>query len=122
MDNATMAHNGSVEIYMAQQQKVQVNEGTLTLGSTLQRSDYHVFQEGCNRLCKSSADSILLDLTRCTFVSSLLIGMLVEKVTEMREMNKKVLVRVSPEVGHFLHMAHIYHLINYEIVEPLEKR
>ena len=102
----------------ALQKKILVEEGTLTLESTLQRSDYNNFQEGCNRLCNSNANSVLLDLSRCTYVSSMLIGLLVDKVTMMKERRKDVLVRVSPEVGRFLHMAHLYHLLNYEIVEP----
>jgi hypothetical protein len=43
------------------------------------------------------------------------IGTLVDSVVQMKVDGKDVGVRVSPEIGHFLNMAHLYHLFSYEI-------
>jgi anti-anti-sigma regulatory factor len=101
--------------------KVLVKDSVLTLECTLQRADYNAFQEGCALLAKSRTPVVTMDLTRCTYVSSLFIGMLVDAVTSMKAQGKNVSVRVSPQVGRFLHMAHLYHLFEYSIVEPAEE-
>ncbi|MCY3021525.1 MAG: hypothetical protein NTW87_21130 [Planctomycetota bacterium] len=59
-----------------------------------------------------------MDLTRCTYLSSLFVGCLVDALTQMKADGKDVKVFVSPEIGHFLHMAHLYHLFTYQIVAP----
>jgi anti-anti-sigma factor len=97
--------------------KIAVSDGVLVLKCNLQRADYSAFEEACKELQTSGLQKILLDLTRCTYVSSLFIGILVDSVTQMKAEGKDVLVHVSPEVGRFLHMAHLYHLIQYKIVD-----
>jgi anti-anti-sigma factor len=97
--------------------KIAVSDGVLVLKTNLQRADYSGFEEACRELQLSAFPKILLDLTRCTYVSSLFIGILVDSVTQMKADGKDVLVHVSPEVGRFLHMAHLYHLIQYKIVD-----
>ncbi|HYF49958.1 MAG TPA: STAS domain-containing protein [Planctomycetota bacterium] len=93
-------------------------ETTLTLKGNLQRADFAAFEHACQTLVKSAHCKVVLDMSACTYVSSLVIGILVDAVTQMRADGKDVKVRVSPEVGRFLHMAHLYHLFSYEIVEP----
>ena len=103
------------------QKKVLVKDSVLQLQCTLQRADFNAFQEGCAALSRCKTPNVMLDLTRCTYVSSLFIGMLVDAVTSMKSQGKVVSVQVSPQVGRFLHMAHLYHLIQYSIVEPTEE-
>jgi anti-anti-sigma factor len=101
--------------------KVLVKDSVLQLQSTLQRADFNAFQEGCAMLAKCKSPEVMFDLTRCTYVSSLFIGMLVDAVTSIKAQGKTVLVHVSPQVGRFLHMAHLYHLFSYTIVESTEE-
>lgn len=101
--------------------KVLVKNSVLQLQCTLQRADFNSFQEGCEVLARCKAPQVVFDLTRCTYVSSLFIGMLVDAVTSMKTQGKTVLVQVSPQVGRFLHMAHLYHLFDYSIIEPAEE-
>ena len=98
--------------------KVVCNDGILKLACNLQRADYSLFQEACMQLCKSSHSEVTIDLTLCTYVNSLVIGTLVDTVTQLKTDGKQVKVRVSPEVGRFLHMAHLYHLFSYDICAP----
>jgi anti-anti-sigma regulatory factor len=98
--------------------KFLLNEGVLTLQANLHRADYNGFQQACHKLRTSKAQAVRLDLTKCTYVSSLFIGLLVDVVTQMKTDGKDVTVHVSPEVGRFLHMAHLYHLFAYTIVDP----
>lgn len=98
--------------------KIVFKDNYLKLCCNLQRADYAPFQVACEKLGKSPAQQVTLDLTMCTYISSLIIGILVDSVTTMKAAGKDVQVRVSPEVGRFLHMAHLYHLFNYEIVQP----
>jgi anti-anti-sigma factor len=101
--------------------KLLVSEGVLVLATNLQRADYSAFENACRELQQSQYKKILLDLTRCTYVSSLFIGILVDSVTQMKAEGKEVMVHVSPEVGRFLHMAHLYHLIQYKILDATLK-
>jgi anti-anti-sigma regulatory factor len=98
--------------------KFLLKEGILTLQANLHRADYNGFQQACNQLRTSPVKTVRLDLTKCTYVSSLFIGLLVDVVTQMKADGKDVTVHVSPEVGRFLHMAHLYHLFAYTIVDP----
>jgi anti-anti-sigma regulatory factor len=98
--------------------KFVLKEGVLTLQANLQRADYNGFQQACHILRTSKAQSVRVDLTKCTYVSSLFIGLLVDVVTQMKTDGKDVTVHVSAEVGRFLHMAHLYHLFAYTIVDP----
>jgi anti-anti-sigma factor len=98
--------------------KIHLSKNALKLCCNLQRADYAAFQQSCSELARSTAVSVTMDLTQCTYVSSLVIGILVDTVTQMKADGKAVKVRVSPEVGRFLHMAHLYHLFSYEIIEP----
>jgi len=95
-----------------------LKDAQLTLKGNLQRADHAAFEHACQTLVRSAHCKVVLDLTASTYVSSLVIGILVDSVTQMRADGKDVKVRVSPEVGRFLHMAHLYHLFSYEIVEP----
>lgn len=98
--------------------KFVVKDSVLTLQTNLHRADYNGFQQACNHLRASSYNMVRLDLTKCSYVSSLFIGLLVDVVTQMKADGKDVTVHVSPEVGRFLHMAHLYHLFAYTIVDP----
>jgi anti-anti-sigma factor len=95
-----------------------LNDNILKMNGNLQRADYGSFERACQTLVQSKHLKVEIDLTNCTYVSSLVIGMLVDSITQMKADNKDVKVRVSPEVGRFLHMAHLYHLFSYDIVEP----
>jgi anti-anti-sigma regulatory factor len=98
--------------------KIVCKDGVLKLMCNLQRADFSVFQELCAQLCRSNYETVTIDFTMCTYVNSLVIGSLVDTVTQLKTDGKEVTVLVSPEVGRFLHMAHLYHLFAYEIVEP----
>ena len=91
---------------------------TLSLCCNLHRTDHQAFQDACNQLCNSSHSALVMDLTKCTYMNSMLIGVLVDAVTGMKIAEKTVTVYVSPEIGRFLHMAHLYHIFEYEIAEP----
>ena len=97
--------------------KVIVRDGVLTLTANLQRVDYAAFQRGCHELRHSPEREVTLDLSHCTYGSSSFIGDLVEAVTQMKTDGKLVNVQVSPELGRLLHMAHLYHLFAYQIVD-----
>lgn len=99
-------------------QKIALNKGVLTLHATLQRADYNQFQRACNELASSAHREITLDLSRSTYASSIFIGILVDVVTRMKTDGKDVTVFVSAEIGKLLHMAHLYHLFTYQIVQP----
>ena len=99
------------------QPKVTVNNAILYVHSNLQRADYGSFQQACAELRQSTYSEVTLDLTRCTYATSSFIGDLVEAVTQMKTEGKNVKVLVSPELGRLLHMAHLYHLIAYDIVD-----
>jgi anti-anti-sigma regulatory factor len=102
------------------EQRVLFEKGRLQVQCALQRADFGAFQDGCNALMHSPSPHVVLDLTRCTYVSSLFIGVLVDAVTTMQTAGKTIDVLVSPQVGRFLHMAHLYHLFEYTIVERPE--
>ena len=102
------------------EKRVILEKDRLQVQCTLQRADYAAFQEACNGLVHSPSPHVVLDLTRCTYVSSLFIGMLVDAITSMQTNGKTIDVLVSPQVGRFLHMAHLYHLFEYTIVESAE--
>jgi len=97
--------------------RVAVHDGTLVVHANLLRADYNAFQKACAALMASSSShkTVTLDLTRCTYLSSLFIGTLVDTVVQMKADGKIVAVCVSPEIGHFLNMAHLYHLFGYQI-------
>ena len=98
--------------------KVSLCDGKLRLNCNMQRADEGAFQKACEELLKSPVREVEIDLTACTYINSLAIGTLVDTVTQLKADGKQVTVRVSREVGRFLHMAHLYHLFSYEIVEP----
>jgi anti-anti-sigma regulatory factor len=97
--------------------KIEVTPDCLRIAANLQRADINRFQDACSAFCKTPERDVILELTRCTYVSSLVIGILVDTVTQLKTDGKNVTVLVSPEVGKFLHMAHLYHLFSYEIVD-----
>lgn len=97
--------------------KVLLQDGNLRLSCNMQRADETLFQEACRELVSSTVRDVSIDLTSCTYINSLSIGTLVDTVTQLKGDGKQVSIRVSPEVGRFLHMAHLYHLFSYEIVE-----
>jgi len=97
--------------------KIHLKQGTLVLLDDLQRGDLSAFQSACEELARIANTKVCLDLTKCTYVSSLFIGVLVEAVTQMKTNGKDVSVYVSPEIGRFLHMAHLYHLFSYQIMD-----
>ena len=98
--------------------KIILKQGVLKLMCNLQRADDLQFQAACEQLCKQQGNEFLIDLTLCTYINSLGIGSLVDTVTQLKTDGKQVTVKVSPEIGRFLHMAHLYHLFSYQIVEP----
>jgi anti-anti-sigma regulatory factor len=87
----------------------------LIVHTNLMRVDHAGFEVACRELCARTMPSVHIDLTRCTYLSSMFIGTLVDCVVQMKVDGKTVGVRVSPEIGHFLNMAHLYHLFSYEI-------
>jgi anti-anti-sigma factor len=97
--------------------KIEMTQERLRVTANLQRADINHFQEACAALCKTSHQDVVIELTRCTYVSSLVIGILVDTVTQLKTDGKQVTVLVSPEVGRFLHMAHLYHLFAYQVVD-----
>lgn len=103
------------------QTSISVRDGVLTLHRNLQRADYNTFQNACAELRTSALEKATLDLGRCTYMNSMFVGVLVDVVTQMKMDGRTVVVWVSPELGRFLHMAHLYHLFTYQIVD-LEDR
>ncbi|HYG76192.1 MAG TPA: STAS domain-containing protein [Planctomycetota bacterium] len=103
--------------------KISLHGATLTVHANLQRAEYAGFQRACNDLRLFPEREVTIDLARCTYGSSSFIGDIVEAVTQMKADGKKVTVLVSPELGRLLHMAHLYHLFAYTIVDThLEAR
>jgi len=97
--------------------KVLLKNGTLSVSANLQRAEYLSFQRACKELCVSKHGEVTIDLSQCTYGTSSFIGDIVEAVTQMKSDGKKVTVLVSPELGRLLHMAHLYHLFAYLIVD-----
>jgi anti-anti-sigma factor len=97
--------------------RITVADGVLTLAANPLRADIAAFAAACGQLAGSQAGTAILDLTRCTYLSSQYIGVLVDTVTQMKMDGREVVVRVSPELGRFLHMAHLYHIFAYEIAD-----
>lgn len=81
------------------------------------RVDFADFEKALADLNAIKVPSVTIDLTQCTYASSLFIGALVEGVTQLKTHGKTVTVRVSPELGRFLNMARLFHLFEYQIVE-----
>lgn len=102
----------------AQRKILLTGDCTLSVQANLLRADYHAFEAACDRLCSSPQRAATLDLTRCTYLSSMFIGALVDTVIQMQVDGKAVRILVSAEIGRFLNMAHLYHLFAYEIVMP----
>ena len=100
------------------QPKITVKGGVLCLYGNLQRADYAAFQQACQEICQSKLKNVTLDLTRCSYGTSSFVGDIVEAVTQMKTDGKNVCVNVSPELGRLLQMAHLYHLFEYNIVDP----
>jgi len=80
------------------------------------RVDFADFERAMKELDQIRVMEVSIDLTQCTYASSLFIGALVEGVTQLKTHGKNVKVRVSPELGRFLNMARLFHLFDYEIV------
>src|SRR5438105_676256 len=99
-----------------------LKDGKLCLNANLPRSEYSAFQGACDELIHCALKEVTIDLTACTYVNSLFIGTLVDAVTQMKMNGKQVNVYVSPEVGHFFHMAHLYHLFVYKVIQPAEDK
>ncbi len=81
------------------------------------RVDFADFERAMGELDQIRVMEVTIDLTQCTYASSLFIGALVEGVTQLKTHGKNVKVRVSPELGRFLNMARLFHLFEYEIVQ-----
>jgi len=113
-----MSENPAASQVSVVHSKVCTSGDAVCLMGNLQRQDFKLFEQACAQLRESPAHAVTLDLTRCTYVSSLTIGILVDAVTEMKALGKEVRVLVSPKVARFLHLAHLYHLFSYEIAEP----
>jgi anti-anti-sigma factor len=99
--------------------KLVMTPGCLQIMANLQRADIHAFQEACGALGQAPETEIILDMTRCTYVNSLVVGILVDAITQMQTSGKQVTLIVSPEVGHFLNMARLYHLFSYQIADAM---
>jgi anti-anti-sigma factor len=97
--------------------KIILKPGLLKLTCNIQRADDLQFQMMCEQLCEQKLEEFLIDLTSCTYMNSLAIGALVDTVSHLKTIGKQVTVKVSPEIGRFLHMAHLYHLFSYQVVE-----
>jgi anti-anti-sigma regulatory factor len=92
------------------------NETALTVLGNPMRVDFADFERELEALKTLHAHEVSIDLTKCTYASSLFIGALVEGVTSLKSSGRTVKVRVSPELGRFLNMARLFHLFEYEIV------
>ncbi len=94
-----------------------LTDSTLFVTSALKRSDFAAFQRAWRSLHQSSWAAVTLDLTGCTYGSSTFIGEVTDAVVQMTAGGKEVVVLVSPELGRLLHMAHLYHLFQYTVVD-----
>jgi len=92
-----------------------LSAGSLRVLGDLQRPDLAAFKQAFSALCDSQHQSAYVDLTQCTYMSSLFIGELADAVMRMKAGGKDVHVAVSAEIGKTLHMARLYHLFDYEI-------
>ncbi|MGD0091931.1 MAG: STAS domain-containing protein [Planctomycetota bacterium] len=97
-----------------------LEDGALTLNGNPARADFAAFEQACHTLCRAPHPSIVVDLTRCTYLNSMFIGVIVDTVIRMKGARKHVRLAVSPEVGRFFNMAHLCYLFSYEIQVPAE--
>lgn len=103
--------------------KIVLRGDGLAVDGTLQRVDYNPFRDACDTLLRNHEPEIYFDLRKCSYLSSLFIGALVDAITQIKAQKRLVRVEVSAEIGRLLHMAHLYHLFNYEVWETqTEKR
>ena len=98
--------------------KIVAEDGTLRLNGNPAHVDYAAFEKACGALFRTSCACVLIDLTRCTYLNSMFVGLLVDTVIQIKGAGKKVRLCVSPEVGRFFNMAHLYHLFDYEVLAP----
>jgi len=98
--------------------RIVLEGGVLKLNGNPVHADYAAFERACNALSGTTCACVVVDLTRCTYLNSVFVGLLVETVTQMKSAGKKVRLYVSPEVGHFFNMAHLFHLFDYEVLVP----
>jgi len=98
--------------------KISVEDGLLRLNGNPGHADYGAFEKACGTVSCTSCAYVVLDLTRCTYLNSMFVGLLVDTVIQMKGAGKKVRLCVSPEVGRFFNMAHLFHLFDYEILAP----
>ncbi|MEI6232602.1 MAG: STAS domain-containing protein [Planctomycetota bacterium] len=92
-----------------------LNAGALCALGDVQRGDLRAFKDACTALRDCGQQSVFIDFSRCSYISSLFIGELAEAVMQMTASGKDVHVVVSPEIGKTLHMARLYHLFTFEI-------
>jgi anti-anti-sigma factor len=92
-------------------------DSRLTACGNPMRIDFADFEKAFEDLEQLKSREVVIDLTRCTYASSLFIGALVERVRHLKERGKDVRVSVSPELGRFLNMARLFHLFEYTIEE-----
>lgn len=97
---------------------ISVEDGTLRLKGNPLHADFGAFEKACSSMSRTSCACIVMDLTRCTYLNSMFVGLLVDTVVQLKGTGKKVRLCVSPEVGRFFNMAHLFHLFDYEILVP----
>jgi anti-anti-sigma factor len=98
--------------------KIVLEGGVLRINGNPAHADFAAFEKACSTVLSTLCACIVMDLTRCTYLSSMFVGLLVDTVTQLKGAGRKVRLCVSPEVGQFFNMAHLYHLFDYEILAP----
>lgn len=89
--------------------------GTLRVTGHLHRNQLPAFTECMEAMVADAVPVVALDFQRCTYLSSMFIGQLVDSILQAKEQGKRVQVLVSPEIGSFFATAHLNQLFEYTI-------
>jgi len=91
--------------------------GVLVVGQNLSRAHLGAFKRCLDEVLAAPDKQMVLDFSGCLYVSSLLIGQLVDGIMRARERGKTVRVLASPEVGRFFRTAQLDQLFAYAVEE-----
>lgn len=89
--------------------------GVLRVGGHLHRNQLGAFRECIEAMVADNQMDVRIDFLRCRYLSSMFIGHLVDGILRAQEKGKRVVVEVSPEIGHFFEMAHLDQLFAYSV-------
>ena len=92
-----------------------VSDQKLVLEGALDRDVLGPFCDGLDRLVNSVHQEVIVDFSRCSYLSSLVIGHLVDGILRCRANGKKVRVNVSKSIGRFFEQAHLNHLFEFVV-------